>query len=219
MDRADELQTICEEVEAKWEMGGLSSDGGLYSDYAKEVARRFAALVRAQVIEEAARVCDRLTTALDHGGNEYRREASASQCAAAVRGMKSDSGHSATADAGASTAPLPEGERNQCDGCARGLPVIGGLHREQRPWDVQGCTADRYADALHAAIMNIPPEVDVYESGDYRTGYRIGHRDARQAAAELVAGKGADTGRHGPNVQAESGASLVKTADGEGAMR
>ena len=40
---------------------------------------------------------------------------------------------------------------------------------------------------LHAAIMNLPGEADMYESGDYRTGYRIGHRDARHAAAELVA--------------------------------
>jgi hypothetical protein len=36
-------------------------------------------------MEAAAQKCDRLTTALDHGGNEYRREASASQCAAAIR--------------------------------------------------------------------------------------------------------------------------------------
>lgn len=57
------------------------------------------------------------------------------------------------------------------------------------------------ANDLHAAILNLPPEVDVYESGDYRTGYRIGHRDARHAAAELVASTGADTARHGSDEQ------------------
>jgi hypothetical protein len=35
--------------------------------------------------ERAARVCDGLVHALDHAGNEYRREATASQCAAAIR--------------------------------------------------------------------------------------------------------------------------------------
>jgi hypothetical protein len=35
---------------------------------------------------------------------------------------------------------------SNCDGCARGLAVVDGLHRDpERSWDSQGCTADRYA--------------------------------------------------------------------------
>jgi hypothetical protein len=36
-------------------------------------------------LERAAKICDGLTVALDHGGNEYRREVNASRCAAAIR--------------------------------------------------------------------------------------------------------------------------------------
>ena len=42
--------------------------------------------------------------------------------------------------------------RNQCDGCARGLPISDGLHRE--PFSglpVMSCTADRYAPAAPPA--------------------------------------------------------------------
>jgi hypothetical protein len=46
-----------------------------------EVLGRFAALV----IERCALECDMRVTAIDDGGNEYRREATASQCAAAIR--------------------------------------------------------------------------------------------------------------------------------------
>jgi hypothetical protein len=35
---------------------------------------------------------------------------------------------------------------NQCDGCGRGLPVSGGLHRGEG-YDLMACTADRYAGA------------------------------------------------------------------------
>lgn len=35
-------------------------------------------------------------------------------------------------------------QRN-CDGCARGLPAVDGLHRGTEPWDLQACTAARYA--------------------------------------------------------------------------
>ena len=70
---------------------------------------RFAALVRAQVIEQAARLLDRRDT-----GDCSREDMEARACAAAVRGM-ADSGHSAAADAGASTwQPMetaPKGER------------------------------------------------------------------------------------------------------------
>lgn len=45
----------------------------------------FAEAVRADERERCAAICDGLTHALDHGGNAYRREAFASQCAAAIR--------------------------------------------------------------------------------------------------------------------------------------
>lgn len=35
------LQKICDDVQREWQMGGLSD--GLYGDYAKEVAKRYAA--------------------------------------------------------------------------------------------------------------------------------------------------------------------------------
>lgn len=36
------------------------------------------------------------------------------------------------------------GSRNQCDGCARGLPVTDGLHRDKSGLPVMACTKDRY---------------------------------------------------------------------------
>ena len=38
--------------------------------------------------ERAALVCEALTVALDNGGKPYKREATASQCAAAIRSGK-----------------------------------------------------------------------------------------------------------------------------------
>ena len=39
----------------------------------------------------------------------------------------------------------PQPERNQCDGCARGMPIDEhGIHRGEG-YDVIVCTADRYA--------------------------------------------------------------------------
>lgn len=43
---------------------------------------------RSSAMEEAATACDRLTTALDYGGKEYRREANASECAATIRNLR-----------------------------------------------------------------------------------------------------------------------------------
>jgi hypothetical protein len=34
--------------------------------------------------------------------------------------------------------------RNQCDGCARGLPLKNGVHKGESVWDLIGCTKDRY---------------------------------------------------------------------------
>lgn len=42
------------------------------------------------------------------------------------------------------------------------------------------------ANALHIAIMNLPCDPP-YTEGTNKIAYRVGHRDARHAAAELVA--------------------------------
>jgi hypothetical protein len=42
-----------------------------------------------------------------------------------------------------SDAPTP----NMCDGCQRGLPLVDGIHRGESPFDLIGCTADRYRTA------------------------------------------------------------------------
>ena len=62
---------------------------------------RFAALVRAQVLEQAAQVCERM----DEASYPHTRKWP-SDCAAAIRALKDQPGHSAAAEAGASTAPL-----------------------------------------------------------------------------------------------------------------
>jgi hypothetical protein len=43
------------------------------------------------------------------------------------------------------TAPDQQSPLNQCDGCARGLPMENGIHRGEG-YDLIGCTADRYTD-------------------------------------------------------------------------
>jgi hypothetical protein len=45
----------------------------------------------------------------------------------------------------ASRAADPKSSLNQCDGCARGLPVENGIHRG-KGYDLIACTADRYTD-------------------------------------------------------------------------
>lgn len=35
-------------------------------------------------------------------------------------------------------------ERNQCDGCARGLPTSNGIHYGDQSWDLIACTANMY---------------------------------------------------------------------------
>lgn len=39
---------------------------------------------KAESVQRCAEVCERLTWAIDNGGNRYRREATASQCKAAI---------------------------------------------------------------------------------------------------------------------------------------
>lgn len=78
-------------------LGDSTVHQGYTAEQMQERDRQIAALVRAQVLEEA------IDTVELFGGSV--------EIEAALRGMKSDSGHPAAADAGASTAPLPEGER------------------------------------------------------------------------------------------------------------
>lgn len=67
------------ELIEKW-----ARDEGLFTlDH--DAIDRFAHRIAEHVSEQAAQICDRLVTALDHGGNAYRREATASQCAGAIR--------------------------------------------------------------------------------------------------------------------------------------
>lgn len=73
--------------------GDLSGAGRL-----PMLLEHFAALVRAQVIEEAVQLCEHLST----------RAGTADKCADALRGMKSDSGHSSRAGAEASKAQPTE---------------------------------------------------------------------------------------------------------------
>lgn len=47
------LQTICQQVQAEYRMGGLSV--GLYGDFAKDVARRAVAATCAQTLDVARR--------------------------------------------------------------------------------------------------------------------------------------------------------------------
>lgn len=44
-------------------------------------------LIAKEAIGRAAMECDKRTTALDYGGNPYKREATASQCANAIRSL------------------------------------------------------------------------------------------------------------------------------------
>lgn len=51
---------------------------------------------------------------------------------------------------------------------------------------------------LHAAILNLPcnpTQPKLRQADNYEVGYKFGHRDARHAAAELVAGTQSDTER------------------------
>ena len=154
---------------------------GLRSPNAHEVIilERFAALVRAQVLEEAAQVCDE-----EAEFRRARREEpiAAIACAAAIRGMKSDSGHS-TARAGvASTAPLPSS-----DG-----PKELGLQQH------------RYGDP-----SDLSEPVD-YTGGDVTwCWHQINDSDVRYVRADLAApSRRSVAGDQTPNVQAESAAHL-----------
>lgn len=57
---------------------------------------------------------------------------------------------------------------NMCDGCQRGLPLVGRLHRDasRHPWHdghLTGCTADRYRQPSHTT--GLPDRQIVREDG------------------------------------------------------
>jgi hypothetical protein len=60
-------------------------ESAVIDEAALRVARAIWAAAQADEREECAKVCDARVFALDGGANEYRREATASQCAAAIR--------------------------------------------------------------------------------------------------------------------------------------
>lgn len=55
----------------------------------------------------------------------------------------------------------PAGERNQCDGCQAGIPVVNGVHRMGKPGgyaDLMGCTAKLYKPACGSDCNQIREE-------------------------------------------------------------
>ncbi len=65
----------------------------------EEAREQIAEVIRIEEREACAAECDRLTWALDHGGNKYRRPAEADKCAEAIR-MRSNDGANRTAAGG-----------------------------------------------------------------------------------------------------------------------
>jgi len=73
--------------------------------------------------------------------------------------------------------------KNQCDGCARGLPLKDGIHRNDRAngYDLIGCTAHLYQEKAHwlsgEEINNLgvplyKPSEPSIQSGDlHKVGY------------------------------------------------
>jgi hypothetical protein len=64
-----------------------------------------------------------------------------------LAGSQSDAAAAPSAD----PRSLPAHELNQCDGCRRGLPVNGGLHRGGG-YDLMACTSDRYGAAPSGGV-------------------------------------------------------------------
>lgn len=102
---------------------------------------------RARIIEMARQAVNEEGYAFDPelDAPEWLGRFAALVLAQAMEPAGSGAGHSASSVAEASTTQ-PKEPRNQCDGCARGLPVTGGLHRGEGAWDLQGCTAGRYVE-------------------------------------------------------------------------
>jgi hypothetical protein len=69
---------------------------------------------------------------------------------------------------------------NQCDGCARGLPLANGIHRGPGSWDVQGCTANMYASPV--APAGVPTCYQVTEQHPENKAFWDGVRWAQDGA-------------------------------------
>ena len=57
---------------------------------------------------------------------------------------------------------LRQGERNQCDGCQAGIPLVDGAHRMGRPGgypDMMSCQKERYEHPEQAEGAHVPDEV------------------------------------------------------------
>ncbi len=65
----------------------VERDGEGYRDMDVYLMWRVWPVAQADAYERAAKVCDRLTVALDNAGQLYLREARASQCADAIRAL------------------------------------------------------------------------------------------------------------------------------------
>jgi hypothetical protein len=74
-----------------WRLAKEAGSIPIHKDYSQhvlvgnDVIERFAALVAEKEREECAKECDARVFARDGGGNLYKREATASQCALAIR--------------------------------------------------------------------------------------------------------------------------------------
>lgn len=71
------------------EQGGIEGDAACFYDYRDEL-EAFARACFAIEREACAKVCMRLETAIDGGGNHYFRPADARQCVAAIRARGHD---------------------------------------------------------------------------------------------------------------------------------
>lgn len=180
-----------------------------HAGFADEVNRYevLAALVRAKVLEEAAQVCDE--TWEDVRGT-------ALLCAAEIRGMKSDSGHSAAADAGASTAPLP----------VRSPDSTAFWRDSVYP---EGMTAEQVKaelDDFHFLMEQVPKVYMAVSGGllskpNYHAATVISAFEdyltdrVNEEVAEALAGTGADNVSPGSDVKAESASPSVLLIRGE----
>lgn len=89
-----------------------------------------------------------------------------------------------------SPSAAPAGVRlNQCDGCARGLPLVNGIHRGKGN-DIIGCTADRYAPPpAPAAAQEDAAMLDALEAADVHAALSIITKGDGDFAVYLGRGK------------------------------
>lgn len=200
IDRAKTIEMAMQAESPAW--------GDWWSD--EDALLRFAASLRAEVLEEAAQKCEQMARD-DMPGPVLGRSI---RLAAALRGMKSDSGHSAAADGCASTAPPTRTDADYAIEHAGYLATAARRFREAV--NVEGLARiddeekgnEDTSNALDAARENVSEASLSLRSAIFEFEKR---RD-RAAAPNR---KGADTGRHGSNVQAESASPSVLLIRGE----